>query len=273
MYLSAKTKDVIKKLLLITSVLSSLLLTAPEAKAHTVLIGSDPAAGSTITQLPEEITLNFAEPLLTLGSKEINQVQVVDPTGSIISTGKNLVKGSTLSNVLAPKSLAPGIFKVTFRVVAQDGHPVTGNFLFTLGKSTPKSTFKPIPHGIYQVVAKATRSGAVNGKSMEVSPATLTMSLNFKDKLICYSIKSAIKNVLAIHVHSINQGNLSISDEIYLPLRSASINALAPICDAALPANMATLFYNINRYVMVIHTKAFPDGAVAGSLRLIGGKK
>ena len=269
MYLSAKTKDVIKKLLLITSVLSSLLLTAPEAKAHTVLIGSDPAAGSTITQLPEEITLNFAEPLLTLGSKEINQVQVVDPTGSIISTGKNLVKGSTLSNVLAPKSLAPGIFKVTFRVVAQDCHPVTGNFQFTLGKSAPKSISKPIPHGIYQVVAKATRSGAVNGKSMEVSPATLTMSLNFKDKLICYSIKS----VLAIHVHSINQGNLSISDEIYLPLRSASINALAPICDAALPANMATLFYNINRYVMVIHTKAFPDGAVAGSLRLIGGKK
>ncbi len=241
---------------------------APEANAHTVLIGSDPAAGSTISQLPEQITLTFAEPLLILNKKEINQVEVIDPMGSKITSGNNVIKGSTLTNVLSPRILMPGKFKVSFRVVAQDGHPVTGNFYFILGKSATKTLTKPSPKGILRLTATATSAGIGNKPSPAAPPAILSMELDFSRKLICYSVKSLIKDVLAIHVHSMNQSNLSISDEIYLPLRTASINALKPICDATTLTNMTILYYNINHYTMVIHTKAFPDGAVAGALRL-----
>ena len=258
----------IKKLLLLISIFSSVILTAPQANAHTVLIGSDPAAGSTISQLPEQITLTFAEPLLTLKDKDINQVLVLDPMGSTITSGNNIVKGATLTNVLSPRMLMSGKFKVTFRVVAQDGHPVNGNFFFTLGKSSTKRPSKPTPKGIFHLTATATSSGIGNRPSKAAPPAILSMELDFNNKLICYSVQSSIKDVLAIHVHSMNQSSLSISDEIYLPLRPASINALKPICDAATLTNMTILYYNISHYTMVIHTKAFPDGAVAGALRL-----
>lgn len=91
---------------------------APVASAHTVLVGSNPQAGATVSQLPESIILKFAEPLLTLGGSSVNRVQVVDPMGMTITSPDNNVKGAVLSNVLQPSMVMSGIYKVIYRVAA-----------------------------------------------------------------------------------------------------------------------------------------------------------
>ena len=102
------------------------------ASAHTVLIASNPAKGSIIKVLPAKITLKFADPLLTLGKRVINMVIVTGPTSKVVTTGKDTVKGAVLTDSMITTHAAIGIYKVSYRVSAQDGHIVTGSFTFTL---------------------------------------------------------------------------------------------------------------------------------------------
>jgi methionine-rich copper-binding protein CopC len=102
------------------------------ASAHTVLIASTPVKGSKVKALPSKITLKFADPLLTLGKRAINFVVVTDPMNSVVTTGQNVVKGAVLTDPIIDSRPMSGIYKVSYRVSAQDGHIVTGAFSFTL---------------------------------------------------------------------------------------------------------------------------------------------
>jgi len=100
------------------------------AFAHTVLVRSNPVATSLIARLPTQVSLTFAERLLTLGNASINKVQVTDPMHNVISSVRSTVKGNAVYNVLNPKKIMPGTYTVSFRVSAQDGHVLTGSYYF-----------------------------------------------------------------------------------------------------------------------------------------------
>lgn len=100
------------------------------ASAHTVLIASNPSANSTILQLPKQITLTFSDPLLVFGKHAINSIQVLNPGGQLITSHTSLVRGRVLTNIFSARKAKVGKFRVTFRVVAQDGHVVIGGFIF-----------------------------------------------------------------------------------------------------------------------------------------------
>jgi len=102
------------------------------ASAHTVLIASNPAKGSTIKVLPTKVTLKFADPLLRLGKRAINRVVVTDPKSKVVTTGRDVVKGAVLTDPLNVVHPVVGIYKVSYRVSAQDGHIVTGSYTFKL---------------------------------------------------------------------------------------------------------------------------------------------
>ena len=102
------------------------------ASAHTVLIASNPSANSTIFQLPKQITLTFGDPLLVFGKYAINSVQVTNSAGKRITSAISIVKGGVLSSLFKVKNVIEGKFRVRFRVVAQDGHVVTGDFIFSI---------------------------------------------------------------------------------------------------------------------------------------------
>lgn len=237
------------------------------AFAHTVLIGSDPVANSTITQLPEEIKLTFADPLLVLGKRAINAVEVIDPMGHLITSSDNVVKGALLTNVLAPKSIMQGLFHVNFRVVAQDGHILSGSFSFSVGSKTKTPTLtRPLPKGIVHITALANAAGLMEGTGAPNESAKISIDLNFSNQTVCYFIKTSVKNILAVHIHSMNQTNMTISDEIFLPLNIASINAKKPLCDQVPLTVLTALYYSTSHYMAMFHTKAFPNGAIAGEL-------
>jgi hypothetical protein len=104
--------------------LAGTVITASPAAAHTTLTSSDPAKGSTVAA-PAEIHLNYADPVRFPG------VVVRDAKGGRHESGK----ASAVDNHVVEKvagTLAPGVYTVGWRVVAEDGHPVTGEFTFTV---------------------------------------------------------------------------------------------------------------------------------------------
>ena len=257
----------IRRALFSVFVLISLVTSVPLASAHTVLVSSDPVANSTVTHLPEQVTLTFADSLLVLGSHNLNQVQVVDPTGLAITSSDNVVRGAVLTNVLTPKALKPGVYHVNFRVVAQDGHVITGAFNFNLGKvAKPASALGPTPTGIFHLAAFANGSGVMDGTGAIHQNARITMDLDFTTREVCYQIMTSIPDVLAIHIHSMNQTNMSISDEIFFPISLSGINSRKPVCETVPVSDLTSLYYQANRFTVMLHTKTFPSGAVAGQL-------
>jgi methionine-rich copper-binding protein CopC len=108
----------------LTTLVATLLLLAagaPAAHAHTELVRTSPAAGSTDRPV-SEVRLTFNESL----TPGLAQVVVTGPDGAA-DTGKPVVTGTDV--VVAVQGLTDaGTYQVAYRVVAADGHPVVGEF-------------------------------------------------------------------------------------------------------------------------------------------------
>jgi methionine-rich copper-binding protein CopC len=101
------------------------VLFARPASAHSDLEDSTPAAGSTITTAPTEITLAFGE--IVRGG--FSTVVVTGPDGVPYGDGKARAVDKTLTQPVTP--LASGKYTVAWRIVSADGHPLQGAFTFT----------------------------------------------------------------------------------------------------------------------------------------------
>jgi len=258
---------VIKKLVIASAALLLGLVVSPLAQAHTVLVSSDPGAGSTVKQLPEQVTLTFAGSLLTLGSKAINTVEVVDPMGQTITSANNVVHGNVLTNVLSPSMVMSGSYKVIFRVAAQDGHVLNGSFNFAVGSGASNGVHIAIPKsGTVTLYAHATGQGVMDSKGAPSGDASGTFLIDFSKQTICFSVKTNLNDVSAIHLHAASQMNMTMSDEIFLPLDIAALTSTQPICHKETGSALATVAKFPSHYVLMLHTKKYPDGAVAGFL-------
>src|SRR4051812_46174001 len=102
-----------------------LVLAAP-ALAHDELIGSSPVDGSTISRRPASVTLYFEE------APESSPVQMVvrGPDGVKINSSPR-VDGANITEQLAG-SKAAGTYSVVYRIMSDDGHPVSGTVRFTV---------------------------------------------------------------------------------------------------------------------------------------------
>ena len=103
-----------------------------QASAHTTLIASTPSKGAILKTAPSNISLKFEEPLLTLKGHIINKITLTDPKNANIALGKIVVSGASVTAQILTRVTTLGKYRVTYRVAAQDGHVVTGSFLFTL---------------------------------------------------------------------------------------------------------------------------------------------
>jgi hypothetical protein len=111
---------------LLLGVLSSLAL-AGSADAHAELRSTSPANGARLTQAPTQVVLTFSEAV----SSSFATVVVTDGAGRSVSAGPAAVRGAVVTQRLAA-GLATGSYTVAFRVVSDDGHPVSDLTTFTL---------------------------------------------------------------------------------------------------------------------------------------------
>jgi methionine-rich copper-binding protein CopC len=106
------------------------VLPSQAAFAHAELETSNPEANSVVGAAPKVVSLTFGEKLMVMeGDKEANQIQVTDGAGTRVDNGDYQVTGEVLTVSLKPDQ-ADGTYKVTYRVVSEDGHPIEGVYEF-----------------------------------------------------------------------------------------------------------------------------------------------
>jgi copper transport protein len=113
--------------LLFGLIAGSLLLARP-ATAHAVLIGSDPANGSSLAAAPRVAVLRFSEEI----SPEFSSARLIDGTGQPVQA----VRAATDARVLTLRlpQLDSGSYGVVWRVLAEDdGHATSGIVVFSVG--------------------------------------------------------------------------------------------------------------------------------------------
>ncbi|MET7696286.1 copper resistance protein CopC [Streptomyces sp. NPDC005485] len=108
---------------------------AAPASAHAALTGSDPQQGAVVDKAPAQVSLTFSEKVaLSDGS-----LQVLDPKGKRVDTGKTSSEGGTTYGMKLRTGLPDGTFTVTYQVVSADSHPVSGAFTFSIGAPSQTS--------------------------------------------------------------------------------------------------------------------------------------
>ncbi|MGW4564643.1 copper resistance CopC/CopD family protein [Streptomyces sp. NPDC004561] len=115
--------------LLFLAVAGALLAGAAPASAHAALTGSDPAQGVVVKQAPSQVSLTFSEKV----AMNDDSLRVLDPRGKPVQTGKpDNVSGTTYA-VQLRSGLGKGTYTVTYQVVSDDSHPVSGAYTFSIG--------------------------------------------------------------------------------------------------------------------------------------------
>ena len=111
---------------------AAVLATAAPAAAHNALIGSDPKDKSSLEVGPTSITLTFDQDVQ--GGQGINEITVVDANGGHYEVaGDPTIKDTAVSAKVNALGKA-GEYKIGYRILSADGHPVSGELTFTLTK-------------------------------------------------------------------------------------------------------------------------------------------
>ena len=119
---------------LFTVLISTSLILAPSwAEAHGQFVSSNPKASSTVSKLPKIVWVEFDGNLITSADKQTNFLTVKNSKGRELSDGKPFVGGARVSVKIKDRS-ATGTIKVSWRVVSEDGHPVTSFLTFKVRK-------------------------------------------------------------------------------------------------------------------------------------------
>ena len=122
----------IKKILVLA--VASLFAFPIAAFAHGVMVQATPAVDSNVLTAPTEVSIEFDGKLQTIGNAVVNLITVTDDQGQVISSPTSVVEGNTISTKLQLTDIT-GLVSVHYRIVSEDGHPVDGDYSFTVGEN------------------------------------------------------------------------------------------------------------------------------------------
>ena len=138
----------VRNLTKVIALTAAFLVAAPlPAQAHTGLVSSNPADKATVQTLPTEISLTFNEALMTIGGKQVSKFTLHDPKHHVMKLGALKVSGPTISAKVLDQGADAGTYKIYFRVISADGHPVSGIISFnnkTASASNEIEVLKPV---------------------------------------------------------------------------------------------------------------------------------
>jgi methionine-rich copper-binding protein CopC len=104
------------------------------AFAHGEMVQAFPAADSNVLTAPVEVAIEFDGKLQIIGSSNVNSIEVTDSEGQIISSPTAVVEGNRISTRLQLTDIT-GLVSVHYRIVSEDGHPVEGDYSFSVGQT------------------------------------------------------------------------------------------------------------------------------------------
>ena len=109
--------------------LTALLLGAGVAWSHAFLERAEPRVGSTVKAAPSQVRVWFTEAL----EPAFSTLEVVNQSGDRVDRGPARVDAASPSMLQVPlKPLAPGTYRVKWRVLSVDTHVTEGDFTFSI---------------------------------------------------------------------------------------------------------------------------------------------
>ena len=103
------------------------------AFAHGEMVQATPAVDSNVLTAPTEVSIEFDGKLQIIGNTNVNSIEVTDNQGQVISSPTSVVEGNKISTKLQLTDVT-GLVSVHYRIVSEDGHPVEGDYSFTVGE-------------------------------------------------------------------------------------------------------------------------------------------
>lgn len=113
------------------------LVGAPVAQAHTELVSSTPANGASLDKAPTTVVLTFDEV-----PKSVESVRAESTGGGLVELGKPTLKG-TVVTVAWPADAPPGLYRLGWSLVSDDGDPVEGTILFSYAAAAAPASTAP----------------------------------------------------------------------------------------------------------------------------------
>jgi hypothetical protein len=140
------------------------LIGTTPAFGHASQTGSSPEAGAVLDTAPSSVEVTFDTPLMDVGAALV----VRSEGGTVISDSTPEVDRTRI-RVAVPTTAAPGMYTVAFRVVSQDGHPITSTFDYTVAGDVPS----PAAPAASVSPAPSAEAAAAPGEASEGPPVVL----------------------------------------------------------------------------------------------------
>jgi hypothetical protein len=155
------------------------------ASAHADLTGTSPVDGAVLESEPESLTLSFNSRILD-GMAEIAVTNSLDE----LVTGVVAESASTTVTALWPADLPGDTYVVAYRIVSEDGHPITGTFSFSYPDSQTVMaesdvttvdipTVEPDQTALEQSVAESANNASTFSDSPSATRSLLVWALGF----------------------------------------------------------------------------------------------
>jgi copper resistance protein C len=110
-------------------VVGTLTILPAVAFAHAHLAGAVPAADSTVTSIPTEVSLHFTEAL----EPRFSSIEVESQGGQRVDSGApHLAANDPKHFTVGLKPLAAGTYKVIWHATSVDTHKTEGSYRFTV---------------------------------------------------------------------------------------------------------------------------------------------
>src|SRR4029453_5692622 len=135
--------------------LLSVFCFATGAFAHATLVSTAPADGSVVAQAPKMVQLRFNENVTP------PVVSLIDAEGTTRADVTFLTADRSVL-VTLPDNLPRGTQIISYRVVSEDGHPVAGSLMFSVGAAT-RATAAPTEGGVAAAFIWLVRIGVYLG--------------------------------------------------------------------------------------------------------------
>ncbi|MFH4904918.1 copper resistance CopC/CopD family protein [Staphylococcus cohnii] len=116
----------------IISLIIGVFIFSQQVSAHATLEKVTPTQNSVVENAPNEITLQFNEPV----HAKYSSIQIYDDKGSEITEVKPSTTGSSQTLTFPIENLNKGTHSIHWHTMSADGHEINDSFEFSVGKQT-----------------------------------------------------------------------------------------------------------------------------------------
>jgi copper transport protein len=257
-----------RRLVAALAILLSVFCFASGASAHASLVSAEPSDGSVLAAAPKTVQLRFNEAVTPAVISLIDAMGRTRDDASVHSDGDTIV-------IALPDDLPRGTQVVSYRVISEDGHPVAGSLVFSIGAATAP-TATPTNAGSINGLIWLARIGIYLGLLMGVGGAFFAAWIEparaGSRATVAALVVGLFSALASLGLQGLDLLNLSLADiATPAPWKAAAATSLAPSLLIAISAMAVSIIVRRNASARIARIlSAFALAGVGVSLAASG---